>query len=94
MILLSAQRISITLLLNDPRSVKVIVNRRDRKIYKPARVQRTLVISIECISADGRSLPPVIIWPAVTQRSNWPHTPHPDGIMLALQVATTIARSC
>jgi hypothetical protein len=64
-------------LLNDPRSVKVIVDRHDRRTYKPARVQRTLVTSIECISADGRSLPPLIIWPAATQRSNWTTFPTP-----------------
>ncbi|KAF2685483.1 CENP-B protein, partial [Lentithecium fluviatile CBS 122367] len=27
--------------------------------------------SIECVSADGRCLNPMIIWPAVTHRSNW-----------------------
>jgi hypothetical protein len=31
--------------------------------------------SIECISADGRSLLPMVIWPATTHRRNW--TTHP-----------------
>ncbi|RYP66649.1 hypothetical protein DL770_008758 [Monosporascus sp. CRB-9-2] len=30
-----------------------------------------MVTAIECISADGRSLLPMIIWPATTHRSNW-----------------------
>lgn len=62
-------------MLNAPRPVKVIMSRHDRRNYKPARVQRTLVTAVECISADGRSLPPLIIWPAVTLRSSW--TTHP-----------------
>jgi hypothetical protein len=34
-----------------------------------------MVTVIECISSDGRSLLPLIIWPASTHRSNW--TTHP-----------------
>jgi hypothetical protein len=34
-----------------------------------------LVSAIECISADGRYLNPMIIWPASTHRANW--TTHP-----------------
>lgn len=64
------------ILLNDPRPVKVIVNKQDRRNYKPARVQRTLVTAIECVAGDGRSLPPLIIWPAATQRSK-DHIPTP-----------------
>jgi DDE superfamily endonuclease len=42
-----------------------------------AGVKRTMVTAIECISADGRSLPPLIIWPASTHRSNWTTYPTP-----------------
>jgi hypothetical protein len=38
-------------------------------------VKRIMVTAIECISADGRSLHPLVIWPASTHRSNW--TTHP-----------------
>ena len=31
-------------------------------------IKRTLVTVIECISAGGRSIPPLIIWPASTHR--------------------------
>jgi DDE superfamily endonuclease len=36
-----------------------------------AGVKRMMVTAIECISADGRSLLPLIIWPATTHRSTW-----------------------
>ncbi|KAB2106160.1 hypothetical protein AG0111_0g6188 [Alternaria gaisen] len=56
-------------------SVKVLVGRDDVRGHRGAGVKRTMVTAIECISADGRSLPPLIIWPASTHRSNW--TTHP-----------------
>jgi hypothetical protein len=34
-------------------------------------VKRTMVAAIECVSADGRALLSLIIWPASTHRSNW-----------------------
>lgn len=52
-------------------SVKVLVGRDDVRGHRGAGVKRTIVTAIECISADGRSLPPLIIWPASTHRSNW-----------------------
>jgi len=52
-------------------SVKILVSKHDRRDYKGARVKRTTVTAIECISADGRYLNPMIIWPASTHRSNW-----------------------
>ncbi|EOA90819.1 uncharacterized protein SETTUDRAFT_101808 [Exserohilum turcica Et28A] len=36
-----------------------------------------MVTAIECISADGRYLNPLIIWPATTHRSNWTTFPTP-----------------
>jgi hypothetical protein len=56
-------------------SVKVLVGKDDIQAHRGASVKRTMVTAIECISADGRSLHPLIIWPASTHRSNW--TTHP-----------------
>ena len=52
-------------------SVKVLVGRDELRDYTNAGVKRTMVTAIECISANGRSLLPLIIWPASTHRSNW-----------------------
>jgi hypothetical protein len=51
-------------------AVKVLVSKDDLRDYRGAGVKRTLVTAIECISANGRSLLPMIIWPATTHRSN------------------------
>jgi hypothetical protein len=58
-------------------SVKVLVSKDDRRKYRGARVKRTTVTAIECISGDGRYLHPMIIWPATTHRSNWTTFPTP-----------------
>ena len=58
-------------------SVEVLVSTNDSRNYRGAGVKRTMVTAIECISADGRSLPPLIIWPASTHRSNWTTYPTP-----------------
>ena len=42
-------------------SVKVLVGKDDVHCYRGARVKRTMVTAIECISADGRCLNPMII---------------------------------
>ncbi|XP_014551484.1 hypothetical protein COCVIDRAFT_20277 [Bipolaris victoriae FI3] len=52
-------------------STKVLVGKDDRQGIRGAGVKRTIVTAIECISADGRALLPLIIWPASTHRSNW-----------------------
>jgi hypothetical protein len=52
-------------------SVKVLVGKDDLRGHRGAGVKRTLVTAIECISADGRSLLPLIIWPALMYRGNW-----------------------
>jgi hypothetical protein len=62
-------------LLSVPNSLKVLVGRDELKTRRGVRVKRTLITAIECISADGRCLHPLIIWPATTHRSNW--TTHP-----------------
>jgi hypothetical protein len=58
-------------------SVKVLVGKDDPQDYRGAGVKRTMVTAIECISADGRSLLPMINWPATTHRSNWTTFPTP-----------------
>jgi hypothetical protein len=58
-------------------SIKVLVGKSDRRNCRGARVKRTIVTAIECISADGRYLNPMIIWPATTHRSNWTLFPTP-----------------
>jgi hypothetical protein len=58
-------------------SVKVLISRDDPRDYRGAGVKRTMVTAIECISANGRSLLPMIIWPAATHRSNWTTFPTP-----------------
>ncbi|KAF2187426.1 DDE-domain-containing protein, partial [Zopfia rhizophila CBS 207.26] len=52
-------------------SVKVLVGKDDSRKYRGARVKRTTITAIECISGDGRYLNPMIIWPANTHRNNW-----------------------
>jgi hypothetical protein len=52
-------------------SVKVLEGRDDLQDYRGAGVKRTMVTAIECISPDGRSLLPLIVWPAATHQSNW-----------------------
>lgn len=56
-------------------SLKVLVGKDDLRMYRGAGVKRTMVTAIECISMDGRSLHPLVIWPAATHRSTW--TTHP-----------------
>ena len=58
-------------------SVKVLVGKDDTRDYRGARIKRTTVTAIECISANGRYLNPMIIWPATTHRSNWTTFPTP-----------------
>jgi len=64
-------------MLSMPGSVKVLVGKDDIRDYRGARIKRTTVTAIECISADGRYLKPMIIWPATTHRSNWTTFPTP-----------------
>jgi hypothetical protein len=47
-------------------SVKALVEKDNIRDYRGAGVKRTMVTAIECISANGRSLLPLIIWPAST----------------------------
>lgn len=63
------------ILLSVLNSLKVLVSKDDLRKHRGTAVKRTLITAIECISADGRSLHPLIIWPAATHRSSW--TTHP-----------------
>ena len=48
-------------MLSMPGSVKVLTGRDGKRNSKSARVKRIMVTAIECISADGRYLNPMII---------------------------------
>jgi hypothetical protein len=52
-------------------SLKVLVGKDDLRNHRGAMVKRTLVTAVAYISADSRSLYPLIIWPASTHRSSW-----------------------
>ncbi len=47
-------------------SVKVLISKYNKQDYRGARVKRTSMTVIECISGNGRYLNPIIIWPAST----------------------------
>jgi hypothetical protein len=42
--------------------LKVLVGKNDLRNYRGTGVKRTLMTAIKYISADDRSLPPLIIW--------------------------------
>lgn len=54
---------------------KMLVHRDDTRRTRGTGLKRVLVTAVECISATGEALPPLIIWPAATHRSVW--TTHP-----------------
>ncbi|OQE13948.1 hypothetical protein PENSTE_c041G06370 [Penicillium steckii] len=58
-------------LLSVLNAIKVLVGKDDVRKHRGTTLKRTLVTAIECISADGRFLHPLIIWPAATHRSSW-----------------------
>ena len=64
-------------MLSKLNSVKVLVGKDNQRGYRGARVKRTTVTAIECVSGDGRCLNPMIIWPASTHRANWITHPTP-----------------
>ena len=53
----------------------MLVSKQNQRGYRGARVKRTTVTAVECVSAAGKYLDPMIIWPASTHRANW--TTHP-----------------
>ena len=46
--------------------VKVLVGKNNMRGYRGACVKRIVVTATECVSADGRYLNPMIVWPAST----------------------------
>jgi hypothetical protein len=63
------------ILLSVLTSRKVLLCRNDLRRSRGAGSKRTLVTAMEYISADGRCLNALIIWPTSTLRSDW--TTHP-----------------
>ena len=57
-------------LLSIPKAVKVVVSKNNKGGRRGARIKRTNITAIECISADGRYLNPMIIWPASIYKAN------------------------
>ena len=65
-------------MLSMPNSVKVLVSKElNPQGHRGARIKRTQVTAIECVSASGRCLDPMVIWPASTHRANWVTYPTP-----------------
>jgi hypothetical protein len=58
-------------LLSDLNTVKVIVSSSDARRNRGVGLRRTMITAVEYISADGRCLPPLIIWPGKTLRATW-----------------------
>ncbi|OAG39694.1 hypothetical protein AYO21_06162 [Fonsecaea monophora] len=65
-------------LLGQATTVKMLVHSEDTRRHRGTGVKRVLVTAIECVSATGTALPPLIIWPASTHRSVWTTHPTPD----------------
>jgi len=65
------------IMLSKLNSVRVLVGKDSKRGYRGARVKRTTITAIECVSGDGRYLNPMIIWPASTHRANWVTHPTP-----------------
>jgi DDE superfamily endonuclease len=59
------------ILLSFQTSRKYVVHKDDSRKFRGAAVKPTLVTTVEYISADGKYLLPLIIWPATTHRSHW-----------------------
>lgn len=58
-------------LLSDLNTVKVLVSRSDARKSRGVGLRRTMITAVECISADGRCLDPLIIWPGKALRATW-----------------------
>lgn len=59
-------------------SSKYLISSDIVKDHRGAGVRRILIAGVECVSADGRSLPPLIIFPGAALRSNWVCHDAPD----------------
>lgn len=58
-----------------PGSLKFLVGKNELRDYRGIGSQRTLITAVECISAPGKHLGRLVIWPASTHRSNWTTCP-------------------
>jgi hypothetical protein len=58
-------------------SAKVLVSKNDRRDYRGARIKRTMVTAIECASAAGESLKPMVIWPTTNPSKQLDDVRHP-----------------
>ncbi|KAK7180416.1 hypothetical protein PSPO01_13573 [Paraphaeosphaeria sporulosa] len=67
-------------------NVKVFTSKDNLQSYRGARMERIIVTAIECISASGRYLGSINIWPASTHRANWTTYPTPRWIMHTLNL--------
>ena len=52
-------------------SLKVLVGKSELRNYRGAVSQHTLITAVECVSATGRCLDPLMIWPATMSQNNW-----------------------
>jgi hypothetical protein len=55
-----------SVLLSVLNSLKVLVSKNELRNYRGAGVKHTLITAIECVSANGWYLHPLIIWLAAT----------------------------
>jgi hypothetical protein len=53
------------------KALKVLVSAEEISQYRGAAKKTELITVIECISATGKVIHPMVIWPASTHRSNW-----------------------
>ena len=52
-----------SVMLSDLDTVKVLIARSDKEQRRSRVLKRTIITAVECVSADGRVLPPLIIFP-------------------------------
>ena len=52
-------------------TVKVLIARGDKEQRRGRVLKRTMITAVECVSADGRILPPLIIFPGKVLHSTW-----------------------
>lgn len=57
-------------LLSNLTSLKFVLHKDDARKYRGTAIKRQLVSTIECLSADGICLSPLVIWLMATQRSD------------------------
>lgn len=58
-------------MLSDLNTVKVLVSRSGACKNRGVGLRRTMITAVEYISADGRCLDPLIIWPGRALRATW-----------------------